>query len=163
MPSPGILALNAQEGSDAQGLADNIDEVTGRRKVFNIEQKAENRSDLYNLAGRGISAGISTAKDYQAYQDAKASGADTTGLAGVDANGNFSGGRDFVDSLVKPSDKYQNLRRQQGPQNIKVPDDPQLTQVTSPSPSSQPGPISSIHGDNAPVVGSMINGMLATY
>jgi hypothetical protein len=155
----GILQLNAQQGDLAQNLADTALEQQGRRQVANTEQKTVNRGALLNLAGRGVSAGIATGKDYSALSSAKAAGKDTSNMAGAGPDGSFQFGKTLAANLVNPYAKYQNLNRiARGQASISGGSATGPLPGTAPSPPT--GPASSLTHENAPIAGSLITSML---
>lgn len=147
----------------ANELNDSSLQQTGRRQVANIEAKSQNRGALWNLVGRGVSAGIGTARDSSAYDSAKAAGRDTSTLAGVDESGKFNTGRDLAQNFINPYGNYDNLRRilrgagttvipthASDGTPVETPDDPAA---------SQPGAINGLDHQNAPLSGYIVSAL----
>lgn len=160
---PSLLQLYAQEGQMANDLNDSSLQQTGRRAAANIEAKSANKGALWNLAGRGVSAGIGTAKDSAAYDSAKAAGRDTSTLSGVDAEGKFNTGRDLAQNFINPYGNYDNLRRiLRGAGTTVIPthatDGTPVATPDAPA-ASQPGAINGLDHQNAPLSGYIVSAL----
>lgn len=163
----GILQLNAAMGSTAQGLQDETDEEKAQREINNIGIKSANKAEIGYIVGRGLSAGISTYKDYQkgksADADSKTDSASSSPSTGgqdapgwsTDSSGNrsFSPVKDFAKNFANPNNTYTQLskamRNQPVPAGVQTP----------PVADTMPGTVSTLHQDNAPIVGNIYQAM----
>lgn len=151
----GILQLTGDEGAAAQSLEDTAARQSGALNEANTEARAQNFDEAANLAGRALSSGISTYKDYKdhaAKVDAY-NNASTEDRAKMTDPGGFNIGKDFVANVTGVG-RFPHLHRV-----LQAQDPADASNPAGSVPTPQLGAISALNQHNSPLYGSVIRAL----